>query len=346
MKTNLSTSGLVMRASALFALLVYCHAGSQAQTKTLLALSKANHTLSLVDPVSLKVIAKLPVGQDPHEVVASSDGKMAYVSNTGGGHAHEINALDLVAQKALPNIDTGPFTGPHGLMFMGGKVWFSAEGAKSAARYDPATNKVDWCMGTGQDRTHMIYVSTNEREVYTTNVSSGTVSILTDTLLQPSGFAPPGARPRRDWIQIVIPVSVGAEGFDVTPDGKELWTAASGDGVISIIDLATKKLSSQIDAKVKGANRLKFSPNGKLAFISSLGLGDLFVYDVATRKEIKRIPVGRGASGLLVDLDGSRLFAACSPDGYVAIIDLKTLEVTGHLDVGGNPDGLAWAIRK
>jgi len=26
-------------------------------------------------------------------------------------------------------------------------------------------------------------------------------------------------------------------------------------------------------------------------------------------------------------------------------VDLKTLEVTGHIDVGGEPDGLAWAVR-
>ena len=46
-----------------------------------------------------------------------------------------------------------------------------------------------------------------------------------------------------------------------------------------------------------------------------------------------------------MDPDGSRAFVACSADNYVAVIDLKTLEVTSHLDVGGVPDGLAWATR-
>jgi hypothetical protein len=36
---------------------------------------------------------------------------------------------------------------------------------------------------------------------------------------------------------------------------------------------------------------------------------------------------------------------ACSADNYLAIVDLKSLEVTGRLDVGGVPDGLAWAVR-
>lgn len=130
----------------------------------------------------------------------------------------------------------------------------------------------------------------------------------------------------------------------MSPDGKELWTAGSDDGVISVVDLFTKKLSTSIEAKAVGANRLKFTPDGKMVLITSLRTGDLFIYDAATRKEIKKLSTGHGAAGILVDLDGSRAFIGCSADNYVAIVDLKKFEVTGHLDVGGTPDGLAWAI--
>jgi YVTN family beta-propeller protein len=44
--------------------------------------------------------------------------------------------------------------------------------------------------------------------------------------------------------------------------------------------------------------------------------------------------------------DGTRPYVACSPDDYVAIIDLKTLEVIGRINVGHKPDGLAWVMRK
>jgi YVTN family beta-propeller protein len=317
--------------------------------QSLLALSKADHVLAIVDPVTLKVIARVPVGQDPHEVVASSDGKIAYVSNYGGGSFHELNVIDLVTQKALPGIDTKPLFGPHGLTFTGGKVWFSAEGSKSVGRYDPATSQLDWSMGTGQDRTHMIYVTRDEKKIYTTNVDAGTVSILEDTILpppvMPNGSAPPGARPRNVWKQTIIPVSKGSEGFDVSPDGRELWTAASGDGTIAVIDLIARKVVATIDAKILGANRLKFTADGKRVLVSSLRIGDLFVYDVASHKEIKRLNIGHGAAGILLDPDGTRAFVACTPDNYVAIVDLSKLEITRHIDVGGGPDGLAWATR-
>jgi len=327
---------------------IYAAVGCNAQStprRSLLALSKADHTMAIVDPVTLKVVARIPVGVDPHELVASSDGKRAYVCIYGGGSLYELNVIDLVAQKPLPNIDTRPLFGPHDITFVNGKAWFTAEGSKSIGRYDPATRKLDWSMGTGQDRTHMIYVTPDGRKIYTTNISSGTVSIFVDTLIQPGRTAPPNAKPRQEWMHTIVPTARGSEGFDVSPDGKELWTAASEDGTISIINLETKKPAAKIDAKVFGANRLKFTPDGKQVFISSLQTGELTILDTKSYSEIKRLKLGRGAAGILMDADGSRAFVACSPDNYVAVVDLKTLEVTSRLDVGGVPDGLAWAVR-
>jgi YVTN family beta-propeller protein len=352
---------------SLFLIMFGCAAtDSAAQQRTLLALSKSDHTLAIVDPVTLKVMARIPVGPDPHEVEASADGKIAYVSNTGNGRSTEINVIDLVAQKPLPNIDTRTLLGPHGLMFAGGKLWFSAEGAKAVGRYDPATDKIDWSMGTGQDRTHMVYVTSDARQVYTTNVNAGTVSIMIDTLMPPrpnpfGGPPPPGApqpppggmqpppggmQPRREWLHVVVPVSRGSEGFDVSPDGKQLWTASAEDGKIAIIDLATRTLATTLDANVAGANRLKFTTDGKRVLVSSLRTGDLFVFDAASHKELKRLNIGKGGAGILIAPDDSRAYIGCTPDNYVAVIDLKTLEVVGHIDVGGGPDGLGWAVRK
>jgi YVTN family beta-propeller protein len=329
-------------------------------SRSLLALSKRNHTLAIVDPKTLQVIARAPVGPDPHEVIASSDGKTAYVSIYGGGRYHALSVIDLVGQKALPDIDTGALNGPHGLAFVGGKVWFTAEGAKAIATYDLASARIDWIMGTGQNRTHMIYITPDEKQIYTTNVSSATVSILEKVTLPPMGPPPgmqpsPGSQPpppppggnqpRMDWSETVIPVGKGDEGFDVSPDGRELWTANAQDGTLSVIDLTTRAVTATLDAKTFGANRLKFTPDGKLVMISMLGSGDLVIYDAASRKEFKRVPIGHGAAGILMDPAGNRAFIACGPDNFVAVLDLKTLEVTGKIDVGGEPDGLAWAIR-
>ncbi|MFZ0394567.1 MAG: YncE family protein [Terracidiphilus sp.] len=352
--------------SSLFACVLAASALAAAQSTpspALLVLSKQDRTVAIVDPATLQVVARAPVGDDPHEVAASTDGRTAYVSNYGFGRFHTITVIDLVNQKQEKVIDLTPLSGPHGLDFVDGKLWFTAEVNKVIGRYDPASGKVDWIMGTGQNRTHMLYVFPGAKRIVTTNVNSGTVSIL--NFEQSQGGPPPGGPgpngpsgpplgfprgpihpPGGDWIPTVVPVGSGDEGFDVSPDGKEAWVANAGDGTVSIVDLNARRVTATLPLNVQSANRLKFTPDGERVLISMLGQGDLLVVDTATHQVEKRIPIGHGAAGILVQPDGARAFVACTPDNYVAVIDLKTLTVTGHIDAGGGPDGMDWAVRR
>jgi len=312
----------------------------------LLVLAKTDHTLSVVDPATLKVTGQVPSGPDPHEVIASEDGRFAYISNYGGGTYNTITPVDLSKPQALPTIDLGPLRGPHGLTYVAGKLWFTAEGAKAVGSYDPATSKIDWVVGTGQNRTHMIYMAPDLSRFITTNISSATITIGDKVVPRSQSAVAPPRLPGGEWNETVVPVGKGAEGFDLSPDGKEIWVANAQDGTISVVDPGEKKLIQTVEANVKGANRLKFTPDGKQVFVSSLSSPDLAIFDAAGRKEAKRVKIGRGAAGLLMQPDGSRAYVACTPDSYVAIIDLKTLEVAGHIEAGKQPDGLAWAVRK
>ena len=354
------------------ACLVFCFAISPAilaaQSATpktsLLVLSKHDHTLAIVDPADLHIVARVPVGDDPHEVVASADGHTAYVSNYGFGAFHTIAVVDLIGQHEEPLIDLGALRGPHGLAFEQGKVWFTAEAAKAIGSYDPGSGKINWIMGTGQNRTHMIYVFPGAQKIMTTNVSSATVTILEHTE-SPAGGPPPGlppgpppgassqlgpphrmpGPPGGDWNQTVIAVGHGSEGFDITPDGRQAWVANAADGTISIIEIAQKKVTATLQANARGANRLKFTPDGAKALISAGP--DLVVFDVATQKEIKRLRIGTGGGGgVLVQPDGQRAYVAFAEDNFVAVVDLKTLAVVGKIDAGPNPDGLAWAVQQ
>lgn len=318
-------------------------ARAQAPSPTLLVLGKSDLALFIVDPATQAVLAQVPSGPDPHEVVASSDGRVAYISNYGGGTDNRITVVDLVARRVLPPIDLGALRGPHGLTFVAGKLWFTAEGAKAIASYDPATRTIDWMLGTGQDRTHMLVVSGDAKRILTTNVSSATVTIAELTSGQQRG---PGGPPRADWKETVIAVGNGAEGLDVTPDGTEAWVANAQDGTISVIDLRRKRVVQTIAAEVPGANRLKITPDGRHALVSTLRGGNLTVLDVATRAVVKRLPIGHGAAGIEITPDGARAYVACTADDYVAIVDLGTLTVTGHIAAGKQPDGLAWVVRR
>jgi len=337
-RINFAIVATLMAAGGLFS-------AESTPSTSLLVLSKGNLTLSIVDPSNLHVIAHMPSGPDPHEVIASSDGRFAYVSNYGSNNF--ITVVDLTEHKTLPAIDLGPLHSPHGLAYVGGKLWFTAEGAKVIGSYDPATKKVDWIMGTGQNRTHMLYVFDDLKRIITSNVASATMTFLDKgNAAVGRGPGPGRGNPQGDWDETVVAVGRGAEGFDVAPGGKELWAANAQDGTISIVDIASKKVTQTLAADVMGANRLKFTPDGKLVLVSTLNGPDVSVFDAATRAVVKRVKTGRGAAGILMQPDGARAFIGCTPDDYVAIIDLKSLTVTGHIDAGRQPDGLAWAVRR
>jgi YVTN family beta-propeller protein len=328
-----------------------------------LVLEKEQNTLVIVDPVKLTIVARVPAGENPHEVAVSDDGKMAYISNYGG---NTISVVDLVAQKALAPIDLGALRQPHGLEFVSGKLYFTAEGSKIVGRFDPATQKIDWVIGTGQNRTHMVVVSRDLKTVITSNVSSATVSILDQSAPQggpPPGRGPgpgpgpgrafpggrPGGPPMRapapDWNVTNVAVGHGSEGFDLTPDGKELWVANAQDSTISVIDVAGKKVVATIPS-TNSANRLKITLDGKYAFVSDLNGNDMLVIDVATRKEYKKITLPASSEGLLMSPDGRTVYTTLNTQDSVAVIDLATMKMTGEVKTGKGPDGLAWASRK
>ncbi len=333
----------------------------------LLVLEKEQNTLVIVDPVSQKIVGRVPAGNDPHEVAVGDDGRTAYISNyhgKDGSGGTTISVVDLVAQEPLPAINLGALRAPHGLAFAKGKLWFTAEGAKVVGSYDPATRTIDWVVGTGEDRTHMVVVSNDGKTIFTSNVNSATISIMEQRAgqMRPGGPPPgappgpppgaprggpgrPGGPPPADWHVTNVAVGQGSEGFDLSPDGRELWVANAQDQTISVIDVAKRSVVQTL-ASTKAANRLKFTTDGKYVFVSDLASSEMLVIDAKSRKEFKRITLAGNSEGILMSPDGMHVYTTLNSRDAVAVIDLKTMAVTGEIKTGRGPDGLAWATRK
>lgn len=304
---------------------------AQGRSGTLLVLDKDDAAMVAVDPASGTQTARVAVGEGPHELVVSSDGKYAFASNYGTGTApgHTISMIDLAAGKELRRIDVSPLARPHGLAFAGGRLYFTAEANKTVARYDPAADRVDWKFETGQNTTHMVLVSKDLRTVFTSNIGSDSISIIE----RGDGDA---------WRQTVVPVGKGPEALDLSPDGRQVWTAHSRDGGVSIVDVAAKKVVQTLSLGTKRSNRLKFTADGRHVLITDLDAGELLVLDAAARTPIKRLPLGKSPEGILVPPDGARAFVAVTGDNAVVAIDPTSWQVTRRYEPGRGPDGMAW----
>ena len=170
---------------------------------------------------------------------------------------------------------------------------FTAEGYKAIGRYDPATNRIDWWHGIGQNRTHMLVLSKDLKKIFTANGDAGARS-ASDTVSIIEGSGP------ADWKVTVLPVRNGPEAIEISPDGKEVWTASRTDGGVSVVDVATSKITRTFSVHTKGSNRLKFTPDGKLVLISDNPGGELAVLDATAGKVIKRLQIGKTTTGILI----------------------------------------------
>jgi YVTN family beta-propeller protein len=312
------------------------------QTKSLLlALNKAESTLAVIDPATMKVVGKVPTGDNPHEVVTSADGKTAFVANYGAQQpGSSLSVIDLTTLKETRRVDLMPLLRPHGLVEIGGKIYFTAEVNRSVARYDPATNKVDWLMGTGQNGSHMVVVSADQRRIYTANIGSDSITAIEFDNVPPA--------PSRKITH--IPVGKQPEAIDLAPDGKQIWVGLNADLGVDVVDAATLKVAERIKLGER-PYRVKFSPDGKQVLFTMPNTKEIIIYDAATRRETKRMKLENAPLGVVFSADGKTAYiSAVQPDeklkaeqpDAVFKIDLEKMAVAGRVETGQAPDGLAY----
>jgi YVTN family beta-propeller protein len=299
----------------------------------LLVLNKIDSDLAIIDPDAMKILAKVETGLGPHEVCVTSDGKLAIVGNYGTAQVvgKSLSVIDLATRKVLRVVDISPLKRPHGLAEAEGKVWFSSETSAAVGRFDPATDKIDAIIGTGQGASHMVVRDAKSGKLYTSNIMSDTVTVLETK----------GQHPK----PVHIPVGKQPEAIAIAPDGSTVWVGHNKSHDLMVIDTQSNKVTQTIDCGGVPI-RLAFTPDGKRVLASEAEGGYMLVIDAATFKEVGRVSVGNTPVGILATPDCKRAFVAVTGEGKVACIDLKTMKVTATLETGNQPDGVAWVEGK
>ena len=301
-------------------------------SERLLVLLRDASALAIVDPVSGSVLGRVQTGNDPHEVTATPDGRLAFVASPSDG----ISVIDLVTQQEIRRINPGQGSGPHDVLYVDGKIYFTIEGYKSIARYDPETDEIDWTLGIGQESTHTFALGADSATIFMANRRSNTITMAEGVLGGPS-----------ETTLSVIPVPGDfPEAIDVSPDGQEVWTATRNDGGLSIINIPAKEVIQTLDLGMQDANRLKFTPDGRVLIIDGEA-ASVIVLDAVSREVIKRISMAEmdtGDGAILISRDGMNAYVGLRDADRVAIVDLATLEVTGEIMMGegSGPGCMFW----
>jgi DNA-binding beta-propeller fold protein YncE len=303
----------------------------------LLVANKADATLGIVDPASGKQVAVIEEGGiTGHEVVASPDGKTAFVpiyGNSGvgkpGTDGSTIAVIDLASRKVTAHIDLGKGLRPHCAVFgpKNGMLYVTTELAEAITEIDPHTLKVVGSVPTGQEQSHMLAISSDGKRGYTANVGPGTVSAIDMEAKK---------------VIAVIPISAETQRISISNDNRWVFTADQKAPRLAVIDTDTDSVKTWI-ALPDVAYGTAPTPDGKWLLITQMATSKVVVLDLATMKIAKTFDVLPTPQEIVVRPDNKRAYISCDKSAKIAVLNLETWKLDPPIETGKGTDGLAWA---
>jgi YVTN family beta-propeller protein len=176
----------------------------------------------------------------------------------------------------------------------------------------------------------------NDDVVYAYNWNDGSAT-LSDTIFL--------ARRKKNSWGTKYPAGVG-----VSPDGKTLYAAENVSDSLAVVDLATGRVTQRL-ATERYPYGVVVAKDGTV-YVSAWGGTTVSVFKPTAQSELQesaRITIGRHPSSLLLNRDGSRLFATSATTDRVIVVDTRRRAVIAQLNdaapsgpsEGSTPNGLA-----
>jgi YVTN family beta-propeller protein len=337
MERYIAGSALLLVGGLLLPLGIAGRPAAPATRGLLLVANKGDHTLGIIDPESGRQLAVASEdGVTGHEVVASPDGRTAFVPIYGdsgvgapGSDGRTIAVIDVATRRLVKTLDLGKPLRPHCAVFgpKDGLLYVTTELADSVTVIDPRTLTVVASIPTDQPESHMLAITRDGRRAYTSNVHVGTVSALDlDT--------------RK--VLAIIPVSKHAQRISLSADDRWAFTADQTAPRLAVIDTATNQVHAWIPLPTL-AYGTAATLDGHWLLVTLPDAGKVGVVDLASMKMVNAVDVPKSPQEVLVRPDNQVAYVSCHESRKVAAIDLKSWRVDKLIEAGRLADVLAWA---
>jgi len=309
-----------------------------AQQARLLVAQKGDRSLAIVDPAAGTVISSVPEGGiTGHEVIASPDGKLAYVpiyGNSGVGKPGTDGSLmaviDIAAGKVVDTLDFGHPVRPHCPLFgpKDGLLYVTTELDRTISLIDPKTLKIVGFIPTGQPESHMLALSHDGRRGYTANVGPGTVSVLDIAARK---------------VLSIIPISGNTQRIAISNDDRWIFTADQTKPQLAVIDTKIDQVSRWIPLEGIAYGTAP-TPDGRWLLVTLPDQNKIAVVDLKTMQVVRSVAVGVNPQEIVVSPDGKAAYVSCMTSNQVAQVDLGAWKLARMIATGKNTDGVAWAV--
>ncbi|HJZ97145.1 MAG TPA: YncE family protein [Candidatus Solibacter sp.] len=288
--------------------------------------SNVANMLTVIDAKTYKIIARYRTGRQPQHVTPSYDLKTLWVLNDLSDSLMEINPANSQVKRTIKVED------PYNMYYTpdGKFAMVVAERKQRLNFLDPATMKLKNSLQTpcrgidhvdfSADGTYLIASCEFAGAVIKVDVAKQSVlgrldlkggGMPQDVKLSPDGKVFYVADMDANGVHMIdgdrfveigfIPTGKGAHGLYVSRDSKWMYISNRGEGSVSILDFATRKVIQKWQIPGRATPDMGgVSADGKVLWLSGRYSREVYAIDAHNGKLLARIPVPRGPHGLCI----------------------------------------------
>ncbi len=297
--------------------------------QTLALIEKNEGRVAFYAVPSGKRVGVIPLGTQPHEIVADPAGRYAFIGDYGveswkapGAGGHRIWVIDLEKKTLVRSIDLAPYGRLHAVrMDSRGRLYVLSEKDSVLARFDtPATDEApSRLVSVTGVRSHYLVIHRDGTRAYVADTLSGGV-----IMVDPDDMSVAPVRRH---------IGVAPEAMTLSRDERTLFVIDRPSGTLHALDAAS--LAPRMQRTMRGeAVRIVTQTDGRL-IVSNTQDKSLSRLNPTTLAEEDYLSLPAAAPGLTIV--GDTLYAALQTD-RVAIVDLRAWQVVGGFATGSAPD--------
>ena len=293
-----------------------------AGASVVVVLNSGDATISVLDQQSFEEIKSIPVGKEPHHLMATPDNKSLIVASATGNELIFLDPKSGDIQRRVKDI-----VDPYQIGFSPDQKWFIANALRldriDIYRYDGHDMTLAKRMPLPKMPSHMAF-SADSSTAFITQQGNDEISAI-DLATQ--------------TVKWTMPVGKLPAGIAMTADDKYLLVGIMGSDYVEVIDWRARKSIKKIKAG-EGAHNFRAFGDQRHSFVSNRIANTINIIDQKSLENVGTIKVPGGPDCMELTADGKTLWVTLRWVKKVAVIDVASRKVIKLIPVGRSPHGV------
>ena len=298
-------------------------------TKPIFVLNSQDADISVIDPITLREIRRIPTGKEPHHQYITPDEKSLIIANAGGNSLTFIDPRTGEIQRTIRNL-----LDPYHLRFSPDMKWFVTAANRlnfvDIYRWENNEPVLAKRVPTSKTPSHM-FIDSKSTVAYVTMQDSDelvAIELATQTI---RWRVPTGSTP--------------ADVF-LSADDKRVFVALTGGDSVEVFDVSQPLKAAPLLQRIKtgaGAHAFRARGDKRHVFVSNRVANTISLLDTTELKVVESFPAPGGPDCMEITADGKTLMVTSRWARKLTFIDIGTKKIRAQVNVGRSPHGV-WTL--